>query len=66
MYYITHYTKVTSIYLQYELVAELFVDKVSTAVAQKPKAVRGVMVRAAKEQPKSSKSHKKTVGSQVW
>ena len=53
--------------LQYELVGELFSEKVAGPAPTKRQ--RGVLVRAAKEQPKGGaalKSHKQTVGSQVW
>ena len=52
--------------LQYELVGELFSEKVAGPAPTKRQ--RGVVVRAAKEQPKGGaalKSHKQTVGSQV-
>ena len=52
--------------LQYELVGELFSEKVAGPAPTKRQ--RGVVVRAAKEQPKGGaalKAHKQTVGSQV-
>ncbi len=51
---------------QYELVGELFNEKVAGPAPSKRQ--RGVVVRAAKEQPKGAsahKSHRQTVGSQV-
>ena len=53
-------------FFQYELVGELFSEK--TDGPAPAKRSRGVVVRAAKQQPKggaAQKSHKQTVGSQV-
>ena len=54
------------LFLQYELVGELFSEQADGPAPSKRQ--RGVVVRAAKQQPKGAaaqKSHKQTVGSQV-
>jgi len=49
----------------YELIAELFSDKNGREAAGPTKRPQGGVLRAAREQPKSTRQNKKTVGSQT-